>query len=91
MAKKILYVKRDQFLEWYLDCYVTDELLEDMLSEIKSYGKYKISDKNILNMANYIPVRLIVNQNKINVNDIKGGLIQNIFYQYILRYERRII
>ena len=73
MDKIKLYVKREEFIEWFLseDDFTLDNLQLTVTNSLIYDSEYKITDTDLLLNVTYLPVDLIDNQEDIRKEDIE--------------------
>lgn len=62
--KKVLMVKKDEFVRWYFDEIVNNSIIEQLIDK----GTVNLLD--VLNDAGYIPISLVENKENIDKEDI---------------------
>ena len=81
MNKIKLYVKRKEFIEWFLseDDFTLDNLQLTVINSLIYDSEYKITDTDLLLNVTYLPIDLIDNQEDIRKEDIEEfGEVWNI-------------
>ena len=69
MKKRILYIKRKRFCEWYFDNESIKIIGNDVIDDLMHSGKYSITLEDCLKQIGYIPVDLIINKKNIFSNE----------------------
>lgn len=68
---RTIYIKRKEFLEWYFDNDMTEEIGETVAYQVIKTGKSIITDKGILDEVGYIPTEFVINQNLLTKQELE--------------------
>lgn len=84
MAKKILYIDREEFLDWYFDEDIIKDFVhnQDVISELKEKGKFSLDINSLLDNCGYLPENVAVHGQEIVLD--KLGEIDTEYYDEIV-------
>lgn len=82
--KKVLRVKKDEFVVWYFDKEVNDSIIEELVDK----GMVNLVD--VLNDVGYIPISLIENKEDIDKEDMGDDDIEEPSRKYRLEFEQEV-
>ena len=84
MAKKILYIDREEFLDWYFDEDIIKDFVhnQDVISELKEKGKFSLDINSLLDNCGYLPENVAVDGQEVVLD--KLGEIDLEYYDEIV-------
>ena len=72
MAKKILYLDKEAFVDWFFDADIIETFVHDqgVMSELKETGKFTLKIEDLLSGAGYLPSGIESEGQKVVLNDM---------------------
>lgn len=70
--KKVLYIKRKQFLDWYL---IEPEVRDSVIDLLKEKGKIEIQD--LLDDIGFLPLSFIVNPERLDRKHLERARVED--------------
>ena len=84
LAKKILYIDREAFIDWYFDQDMIEDFVDnqDVISELKEKGKFSLDINALLDNCGYLPENVAVDGQEVVLD--KLGEIDTEYYDEIM-------
>lgn len=72
MAKKILYLDKDSFVDWFFDEDIIETFVHDqgVMSELKESGTFTLKIEELLSGAGYLPDSVVSEGQEVVLNDM---------------------
>jgi hypothetical protein len=87
MAKKILYIDREAFIDWFFDHDICKDFVYTygVMGELSTEGTFSITAESLLEGAGYLPENLAVEGQVVKLNDLEE--IDTNYYDEIKFYD----